>query len=88
VVAAKFAGTEYEAYDQTDGWMEEEESAKKHAGSHRYMCYIHPPIMAPIFTGPVVSQRQEICARTWRTDACQRLKDLRAHGRRGQALRD
>lgn len=72
--AEKFVGTEYEAYDQADGWVEEEELVKKHCG-FAYI-YIHPPIMAPIFTGLVVSQRQEICARTRRTDACQRLKGL------------
>jgi hypothetical protein len=31
-VAAKFVGTEYEAYDQADSWAEEE-SAKNHADS-------------------------------------------------------
>src|SRR5215470_11622222 len=44
--------------------------------------------MAPIFTGPVVSQRQENSARTRRTDACQRLKGPWVRGRRGQAWRD
>ena len=78
------SGTEYEAYDQADGWVKGETSEKKSSGC---VCDIHPPIMAPIFTGPVVSQRQENFARTRRTDACQRSKAQQVHGRRGQAWR-
>jgi hypothetical protein len=83
---AKFVGnTEYEAYDQANGWTEGEESAKDLMDPH--LCDIHPPIMAPIFTGPVVSQQHEIFARTRKTDACQRLKGPWVRGRREQAWR-